>query len=169
MKVIKKENLEFVNGYLVDKEGNVYNDSRVVESAEIFAKTVELLDFIEENEDAINMVGKTISFDMPKKHKNGVGVECNTPALDAKAEEVLKCMEELACVANADRVNEFIESKLQPLVDFVVNDQFVWTEPFATTEEYWFDPTKITTEDLENFAKKFASYADLIDKVEINR
>ena len=48
MKVIKKENLEFVNGYLVDKEGNVYNDSRVVESAETFAKTVELLDFIRE-------------------------------------------------------------------------------------------------------------------------
>lgn len=168
MKVIKKENLEFVNGYLVDKEGNVYNDSRVVESAEIFAKTVELLDFIEKNEDAINMAGKTISFDMPKKGKNGMVIKCSTPTLDAKAEEAMKCMKELTGIANADRVNEFIESKLQPLVDFVVNEQFVWNEPFATTEEYWFDPTKITTEDLENFAKKFASYADLIDKVEIN-
>lgn len=168
MKVIKKENLEFVNGYLVDKEGNVYNDSRVVESAETFAKTVELLNFIKENEDAINMAGKTISFDMPKKHKNSVGVECNTPALDAKVEEALKCIEELTCVANADRVNEFIESKLQPLVDFVIDDQFVWTESFATAETYWFDLTKITTKDLEIFAKQLASYADMIEKVEIN-
>lgn len=168
MKVIKKENLEFVNGYLVDKEGNAYNDLRIVQSAEVFAKTVELLDFIEKNEEAINMAGKTISFDMPKKHKNDVSIKCSTPTLDAKAEEAMKCMEELTGIANADRVNEFIESKLQPLVDFVMNDQFVWTEEFATVNEYWFDPTKVTAEDLETFAKKFASYADLIDKVKIN-
>lgn len=168
MKVIKKEKLEFVNGYLVDKKGNVYNDFRVVESVEEFAKAVELLDFIEKNEDAINMAGKTVSFDMPKKHKNDVSIECSTPTLDAKTKEALKCMEELTGIANADRVNEFIESKLQPLVDFVMNERFVWTESFATTETYWFNPTELTIEDIENFAKKLASYTDMIDKVKIN-
>ena len=120
MKMFKKAELEFKNGYLLDGD-------EVVEVSGSLVRDFNQLEYLYQkalhNKDNKVSPVEQKEFEFQSAYDN-LQVEVNTPTLDAKAKETVKLLDELDSVSIANNANELLD-EFKNLVLFVTEESFV--------------------------------------------
>ena len=126
MKIYKKEELTYKNGYLIDGEGNVVPvDNEVVD---LFNKV--------ETDYQQALYAKTHKFQLPefepfKRESEFDNIrpvfEVDTPKLEEEFANALEMMDELDELEKADKINRYIDG-IMPVISFIVDDSVVACE-----------------------------------------
>lgn len=162
MKLIKKENLSFTNGYLVDENGNVFNSLWLVNEVNEFFKMAEVVSFIESNREQIEAVMKGIPEFKPIETGCKISVEAKaTPKLDAHIKMIEEMFDEVKTVNSADEINDILKEKFSRLSSFIAENTFAWNEGDGTSEEFKVNPLDITADVL------IATIAAIVENEEI--
>lgn len=129
MKMIKKDELEFIGGYLVHGDDIIGVDPKIVEQ-------VNKLETLVQKRNWLSLQPKACSGpdfnSFERMHDNDVVIHANptTPMLDSMTEESLKLMEEIDRQNEADTANKIFE-KLQDLTEFAINDYVIDSEQYS--------------------------------------
>lgn len=115
MKMYEKNELHYVNGLLVSDDGSVVAiDNAIVDMANELETRIQQADYLRAQPQAV-ATPTLVGFER-KSEKDITPFICETPVMDARAEQSMKIMEEIDNITMTDRMNE----QLKELSDLVV-------------------------------------------------
>lgn len=126
MKFIKKSDLSYRNGYLVDAEGNVHQpDQKVVHDLNELEIELQRAAYLEAQKSKFvpaDIEGK--DFKPVSQHEYKAKFDVKTPLLDKEIENSMALMDEIDKANVVTKVQQWIEDH-EKLVTFLTNDEFI--------------------------------------------
>lgn len=126
MKFIKKSDLAYRNGYLVDSEGNVHQpDQKIVRDLNELEIKLQRAVYLEEQKKKFvpaDIEGK--DFKPVSQHDIKASFNIKTPLLDKEIENAMAIMDEIDEANAVRKVQEWVESHKE-LVTFMTDDEFI--------------------------------------------
>lgn len=169
MKLVKKADLKFDNGYLVNKKGEVFNHMVIVRQFNALMDLVKVIDFVETNKDKAETIACGLpSLDLTAENSKPVFEMPATPAIDAQVMNVVKMVSEKRECQNVDRANELIGTFVE-LLDFAENDSFAWIETESTQDKFACDPLKLEVDAIKSLVKKYADLEEIVEMFDIKK
>lgn len=150
MKIYKKSELEYKNGYLVKDNEVICIPNEIVFAANQLEKDVQRAIFKRNNSIQLKEPEKFVF--KSERHKYPT-VYADTPELDRAVEKAEAIMSELDDMAQAERATDYARD-IQPLIDFVRNEEFVEADQ---PHQFQFDcatlgnPLELTDDDVLGF------------------
>lgn len=165
MKIVKKQNLEFVDGYLINKEtGDVLNSRLLVEQYNELLKNQNLNAFLRENKKDIEAARGPLVYTVSNDEKQTITLTApETPVTDKKTKEALAVWEEMNAVSRHERAVQVLE-RLNTLIEFVSQD-YLLDGGAATMTKFRGNILELTTEDITKIVEEFEELADLREKI----
>lgn len=152
MKMFKKEELEYRNGYIVKNDEIIGVDNKIVDMFNQFEEDIQRAKHEKDNKPA------PVEEPKPFYRKTERGsvypfVQADTPVLDKMTERAINLMDELDSVGAADKINDYFDT-IQPIILFA-DDEFVVSGEQASQHRFDLptigNPLKVTKEDLCSF------------------
>lgn len=126
MKMYDKMNLMYVNGLMVDSDGNVVAiDNAIVDMANELETRIQKAKYLEAQPEAV-AIPTLDGFERESEFKLKK-VECTTPVMDERVEESKKIMDELDSMFMTNKVNDDID-RYRDLLLFVKETTVVSAE-----------------------------------------
>lgn len=150
MKMFKKEEVEYKNGYLVCGDEIVGIDNEVVDLANKLETDSQRASFKRTHGCDYSPCDSCDEKFARTSERVSPVIRVDTPMLDKKAKQAMQMMDEIDAMATADEVNDYLRG-IDPLVRFAENDFIIACEH---GEQHRFDvptlgdPTKWTVQSI---------------------
>lgn len=169
MKLVKKADLKFANGYLVNKKGEVFNHMVIVRQFNALMDLVKVIDFVEKNRVRAEAIACGLpSLDLTASDAKPVFEDPATPTLDEQVTKALMSIKEQRECQNVGRANELIGTFAE-LMDFAENDCFVWTEVDSSCDKFACDPLELEVDAIKSLVKKYADLEEIVEMFDIKK
>lgn len=168
MKIINKSDMRFVEGYLVDKDGNVINEPTLVDNANTIFEMADFNKFVNANKKRIEEADGKVEYIIPDVYPvTEVKVsKPKTPTLDAQAAEALKAWGEAESVGKADEANEMLED-FGCLIDFVESGIWLVQDRSQTPVRFKTDPLEMSIKEIVDAVTEYVDNKELRNKIEV--
>lgn len=125
MKMVNKDKLTYVDGYLIDDDNIIAIDPSIVRQANMLEEMVQRRKWVDEQPEAC--AGPDYSkFKRESEHDiKGIEFIAETPLMDEEIQRSLELMAEIDDANMANRINEKIQNDLKNLIDFVSKDYVI--------------------------------------------
>ena len=168
MKIINKSDMRFVEGYLVDKDGNVINEPILVDNANTIFEMADFNKFVNANKKRIEEAEGKVEYIIPDVYPvTEVKVsKPKTPTLDAQAAEALKAWGEAESVDKVDEANEMLE-EFGCLIDFVESGIWLVQDRGQTPVRFKTDPLDMSIKEIVDAVTEYVDNKELRNKIEV--
>lgn len=171
IKLIKKGNLTFEEGYLIDQDGNVYNTIALVTEMNRVFRMCEIVSFVMENQDEIKARAcnnKLVYYPEPR---------INQPYVSIPDEDMTTTDGYVATMKEIFREHRIqnirVEARRQLIEDywnalrFVQNNYFLFDEATATDMPFEVNPLEIDSDAIEMAVYSWIKTEDLRAHIEV--
>lgn len=158
-KMIKKDTLSYINGYLCTEDGTIVSpvEPDVVHAYNWLERGIQKRIFVVENdldEEPKEPVTEE-DFEFETEWEIPIpNATCETPMLDKKVKETLKLIDEIEMSEKADKLNEALHM-LTPLLEWTLSSYVMVCEtgvPVRFDGSHLADPISLTSESVEKLA-----------------
>lgn len=163
MRIVKKESLQFIDGYIVDNDSNVVNQAELVRQFNELNEISKFNQFVLRNKRAIEQSGEQVEYD-PSNSDEYMEIP-ETPLANERQAEQAAIEDEAQGVALVHDFNRII-GKFRNLLNFVSDENILITGT-ATTEKFAQNPLELTEERLVSILKVSLETRELRLKVTI--
>lgn len=164
MKIYSKKELEFKGGYLVAPDGEVLNNSVLVEQVNLYKELLYFCEFLENNREAIEDSQKgSVVYSMHKEYPPVV-IEAETPVLDKQIEDKLALFREIKGQSVAKEISE-ASVAFKDLIEFAKTDDVVLVHD--TIAKFDIDPLTVSYDEICEVLRNRAELDDLAEAVVI--
>lgn len=168
MKIINKSDMRFVEGYLVDKDGNVLNEPTLVDNANTIFEMADFNKFVNANKKRIEEAEGKVEYIIPDVYPvTEVKVsKPKTPTLDAQAVEALKTWSEAESLDKANEANEMLE-EFGCLIEFVESGIWLVQDRGQTPVRFKTDPLDMSIKEIVDAVTEYVDNKELRNKIEV--
>lgn len=165
-KFMRKDKLNYKNGYLVNKKNKVCQpDPVIVHQLNSLDRLCQYADKVFTNGVATKIISDVVNeddFEFESEHANYIKVSADTPLLNEKIENTKAIMKEIDEKEKADTISELIDM-YKEAVEFITNDSFIVSNATARFDlPFIGDPIDVDTDILIHFIfEKIAKAANL--------
>ena len=164
MKIVSKSDMRFVEGYLVDKDGNVLNEPTLVDNANTIFEMADFNKFVNANKKRIEAAEGKVEYIIPDVHLKVS--KPKTPTLDAQAAEALKAWGEAESVDKVDEANEMLETFVC-LIEFVESGIWLVQDRGQTPVRFKTDPLDMSIKEIIDAVTEYVNNKELRNKIEV--
>lgn len=166
MKVIEKKQLKFVDGYIVDGEGNVLNNPRLVDQYNAYCAVVDLNEFIAANRKDIEASQTNVVYTPAPSFKPAVVLpKPKQPTFDKKQKEALALWNELESEDQVNSANQNL-AEVNDLLTFIADSMVLLTGE-VTTDKFNGNVLELTQDEVVQAYLKYSENQELRDKLVI--
>jgi hypothetical protein len=148
-KIMKKQDLKYVGGHLVDDSGVVMEFSQLAREISKLVRMIELYQFLKENETEIREKASTtpVVYTFPEEKPARISIDdvASTPLIDAETEHRAKIAEEWLDIQRIQDIQSRLD-ELTSLANWLDDDLVVATPARTLSEKFATDPHGITRE-----------------------
>lgn len=171
IKLIKKEDMIFEEGYLIDKEGNVLNTIGLVTEMNRVFRMCEIVNFVLENQNEIQAracIGKLIYHPEPRINQPYVTIpDEDTETTDGYVATLKKIFEEQHIQGNRVAARKKLIDDFANALRFVQRNNFLYDETTATDEPFEVNPLEMDNDTIEMAVYSWIKTEDLRAHIDV--
>ena len=170
MRFVKKENLSYKNGYIVDVNGNVMalND-KVVRQVNEFNRLCDLLNFVHENEAKIDLAlgeHELPKYEPSMESRYVIESAPKTPKLDEHTKNIEDIIEEIDNKERVEGCSLIINDRFLDLLEFCEEDEVIVQDaPSELPRRMLTNPLEIEGKHIILAVREFCENKEEIDAV----
>ena len=171
IKLIKKENLTFEEGYLIDQDGNVYNTIALVTEMNRVFRMCEIVNFVMENQDEIQARvcnDKLVYHPEPRINQPYVSIpDEDMTTTDGYVATMKEIFREHRIQNNRVEARRKLIEEYWNALRFAQNNYFLYDETTATDMPFEVNPLEIDSDAIEMAVYSWIKTEDLRAHIEV--
>lgn len=171
IKLIKKENLTFEEGYLIDQDGNVYNTIALVTEMNRVFRMCEIVNFVMENQDEIQARvcnDKLVYHPEPRINQPYVSIpDEDMTTTDGYVATMKEIFREHRIQNNRVEARRKLIEEYWNALRFAQNNYFLYDEATATDMPFEVNPLEIDSDAIEMAVYSWIKTEDLRAHIEV--